>query len=305
MADFEQTAFDLSLSFDGDLKLAFGRKNGYYLAIKGLQKKVFTLMTALSQKGQLPDQEALKVFVNDSSYFTGVTVKGYSVFFNLKGRLTQSKTLETFQEAIDELTSFLARSGYQPACQVTGSEPTAIYSIANSVVFVSDEGLRQLTAQMSEKQLAHDNTKEQFIPGIIGALLGSLVGVAMIVIIGQLGYVSVVSGLIMGAATIKGYEFLGKKLTKKGIVATVLITLGMTYFAFRLDWALTVARFLSVSWLDGYQILPHLLESGDIDRTDYYIEMAKLLGFTLLGFIPSLLSSIATAKSAFDMRKLY
>lgn len=48
------------------------------------------------------------------------------------------------------------------------------------------------------------NRTENVLGGIVGALLGSLLGVASIVIFSQLGYVAVVSGIIMAICTLKG-----------------------------------------------------------------------------------------------------
>ena len=56
------------------------------------------------------------------------------------------------------------------------------------------------------------------MPGIVGALIGSLIGAVVIVIVGQLGYVAAVSGLVMAICTLKGYEMLGKKLGTPGII---------------------------------------------------------------------------------------
>ena len=55
---------------------------------------------------------------------------------------------------------------------------------------------------MNESQKSTDN----IITGAVGAFLGSLIGVACIVIVGQLGYVASVSGLVMGVCALKGYE---------------------------------------------------------------------------------------------------
>ena len=62
-----------------------------------------------------------------------------------------------------------------------------------------------------------EQKKRENVPaGIVGAFLGSLIGVACAVLIGQLGYVASVSGLVMAVCALKGYELLGGSLTKKG-----------------------------------------------------------------------------------------
>ena len=54
---------------------------------------------------------------------------------------------------------------------------------------------------------------ENIPAGIVGAFLGTLLGVVCTVVIGQLGYVASVSGLIMAVGALKGYELLGGRLS--------------------------------------------------------------------------------------------
>ena len=57
----------------------------------------------------------------------------------------------------------------------------------------------------------------------------------------QLGYVAAISGAIMAVCALKGYELLGGKLTKKGVIISVVIMIVMTYVGDRVDWAITVS----------------------------------------------------------------
>ena len=87
-----------------------------------------------------------------------------------------------------------------------------------------------------ERETSRDNV----IAGTVGAFLGSLIGVACIVILSKLGYVAAVSGVVMAVCAIKGYALLGGKLTRKGAVISGLLILVMTYIATKLCFALAV-----------------------------------------------------------------
>ena len=71
--------------------------------------------------------------------------------------------------------------------------------------------------------------RENVLTGLIGAFLGSLIGVACIVAIGQLGYVASISGVIMAVCAIKGYELLGGAMSRKGAVIACILIVLMTY----------------------------------------------------------------------------
>ncbi len=74
---------------------------------------------------------------------------------------------------------------------------------------------------METKQKARP---ENVVAGVVGAFLGSLLGVVCTVVIGQLGYVASISGLIMAVGALKGYELLAGRLSKKGaLISSVLI----------------------------------------------------------------------------------
>ena len=88
--------------------------------------------------------------------------------------------------------------------------------------------------------------KENVLAGLVGAFLGSLIGVACIVGIGQMGYVASISGLVMAVCAIKGYSLLGGAMSRKGAVISCVLTVIMTYFGNRLDFAVSVARLAEV-----------------------------------------------------------
>ena len=93
---------------------------------------------------------------------------------------------------------------------------------------------------MLEQQNAQKT--ENLAGGIAGALIGSLLGVVCIVLLSQLGYVAAISGVLMAVGVLKGYEKLGGKLTKKGIVISMIIMVFMTYAGDRMDWAIRLLR---------------------------------------------------------------
>lgn len=141
--------------------------------------------------------------------------------------------------------------------------------------------------------LERENPRDNVIAGTVGAFLGSLIGVACIVILSKLGYVSAVSGLVMAVCAIKGYALLGGKLTKRGAVISGLFILVMTYIATKLCFALAVMEVATeeVSFFFIYQSIGQFLEDGELRRI-FLGELALQYLFTLIGGIPTLISSL-------------
>ena len=134
--------------------------------------------------------------------------------------------------------------------------------------------------------------RENVAAGLVGAFLGSLIGVACTVIIGQLGYVASISGLVMAVCALKGYEMLGGTLSKKGAVISSVLILLMTFFAHRLTWAIAIASELEWGVLESYRSISHLLERGMLESTAYWGDLAMLYLFTLLGAVPTILGGL-------------
>lgn len=134
--------------------------------------------------------------------------------------------------------------------------------------------------------------QENLVAGIVGALLGSLLGVACIVFVGQLGYVAAVSGLVMAVCALKGYEKFGGALSKKGIVICCVIILAMTYFGNKMDWALSASSVLEMSFWDCYRSISLFIEEEVIEASSYWGNLAMLYLFTLLGAVPTIINAL-------------
>lgn len=132
--------------------------------------------------------------------------------------------------------------------------------------------------------------------GTVGALLGSLVGGVVIILVGQLGYVASISGIVMAFAALKGYMLLGGRLTKKGVAIASVLMVAVTFLAHSLGLAISVASELGVGVFETWRWLPQLLVLADA-VTDYWVELAMLYLFTLLGAVPTVISTMRKARA--------
>lgn len=137
--------------------------------------------------------------------------------------------------------------------------------------------------------------RENIVGGIVGAFLGSLVGVLCTVVIGQLGYVASISGLVMAVGALKGYELLGGSLSKKGAVISSVLVLVMTWFAHRLSWSISVASAVGAGVFQCFRIIPELLDAGWLESRAYWGDLVMLYLFTLLGAVPTILGGLRNA----------
>lgn len=83
---------------------------------------------------------------------------------------------------------------------------------------------------------------ENVLTGVVGALIGAVLGGASIILLSQLGFVAAISGVILAVCTLKGYELLGGRLSKRGILISCVLMAITPYIADRLDWAIVIAQ---------------------------------------------------------------
>lgn len=124
--------------------------------------------------------------------------------------------------------------------------------------------------------------KENVFLGAVGALAGTLIGVVCIVITGQLGYVSALCGVVMGVCALRGYQMLGKAMSKKGIIITLIIMIIMIYVSNWLTYAITVADVYNVDILTAFQATPEIISLEEV-ASSFYKDLAMLYLFTALG----------------------
>ncbi len=125
---------------------------------------------------------------------------------------------------------------------------------------------------------------ENVVTGIVGALLGAAIGGGSVILLSQLGYVAALSGLLLAVCTLKGYELLGGRLSKKGIAICLVLMLVTPYIADRLDWAIVVMKEYShVTLGEAFAAIPDLIEADIIEKSKYITNLLMIYGFAVLG----------------------
>ena len=129
-----------------------------------------------------------------------------------------------------------------------------------------------------EKQMK----QEKAALGIVGALIGGLIGGASIILFGQLGLISAISGVIMAFCTLKGYELLGGKLSKNGVIVCIVVMLVMPYVADRINWALVIVKEFQVGFGDAFRFVHQIVTEFALEG-DYWKDLLFIYAFTALG----------------------
>ena len=294
----DQTAQRLHLTVDGESSILFGSVGGYQTMLWRNDHGLAVMTLSLHKLGQEPDQSVIRQFVKGTRLVTGVSVRRSRVELTLNVRFGNPNQVEKLAEAVAAVVEFLHASGYDNCCQNCGSAVETDPCIMTGVPsLLCDSCYQQLGHLQEQNQQAELGKTENVVAGTVGALLGSLLGVACIVLLGQLGYVAAVSGIVMAICTMKGYELLGGRFSTVGLVVSIVLMLGMTYVGYQLDWSVAVYNelkdYYELSLLDCFRMIPEMLRQEIIDSSTY---IGELYAFTLLGAIPTAISSMRSRK---------
>lgn len=287
----------LGLSYDSANNVIYGKKGEYDILVYAADARypnTLSIHTAARRSMALTNEES-KEFTKSLSQVTGLKHEGNQITVTQKNIANWSKLQEAVVQSVNSLLAFLQAKNLQPCCSVCGqSVEVAPYQVSSGYMHLCPDCEVNLRGNMATVATQKQNKKENVVAGIVGALLGSLLGVLSIIILSRLGYVAAISGVIMAVGVLKGYELLGGKLTKKGIIIGVIIMLVMTYVGDRLDWAIVIYGELGdyFSFFDCYRMLPIMLSEDMIEMGSYIGNLVLIYVFLLIGAIPSITSSV-------------
>ena len=131
---------------------------------------------------------------------------------------------------------FLKDNGYENACPGCEKDVDASPRKIGGTYMMVCEDCYNAAVERS-KQLKLVDKKERSVLGVLGALIGSAIGAACIILLGHFGYVTAISGLVMAFATLLLYRLFSGKLTIRGGIISLIIMIIMTFAAHYVNYA--------------------------------------------------------------------
>lgn len=292
----------LGLKLDSQSETIFGSHNGYSVSLNPIsdgRQFIFGLSVS-DAAGQLPDPGVLKKAVSSSKAVASCKVQGHRVNYFVRQGMTKKKSESNLQQALDDVTNHMRLNGLENSCQSCGTAgETSVYNISGTGTILCDHCFSERSEAAASKDIEQSRKKENVIAGFVGALLGSLLGAAVIILMGQLGYVAVLSGLVLGVCTLKGYELLGGRMSVKGIVISIVLMIVMVYAGNRMDWAISAASYFEdLDVMTAFRWLPDLIREDYMDGDSYYGSLAMVYLFTAVGAVPTMITMLRADRQA-------
>lgn len=315
---YAQLAASLGMRYDGVNEVIYGQRDGFDMILYAADSRYpYTLSihtAAKTPSGVALTKEEFKELNKNVKNLSMGKQEGNNITIPLAGPVNQKKLRDNLAsvatEGMNSLISFLRSKGCSPCCSLCGQpEEVSAYKSGGSYYHLCPNCEANMRGNLAVEEQKKAQKKENIVGGIVGTLLGSLVGVLCIVLLGQMGYVAAVSGAIMAVGTLKGYELLGGKLTKKGIAISVVVMLAMTYLGNRLDWAISLLREgggadIGLNLFDCYRLVPWAIEEEIIEMVSYIGNLVLLYIFLLLGAVPTVIGKVKEKQEEGSMVKI-
>lgn len=213
-------------------------------------------------------------------------------------------TTPMIDSVTNHLIGFLQAEGAGTGCQMCGTEyDVSSYDVNGAPHFLCSDCARSSLNQLEAERQSKSNVKSNLPLGLIGALIGSLPGVALWVIIFQGHWIAGVAGMVIFLGAMKGYEILGKNVDRKGVVVCALITVIMIFLAN--DFALRLSLVLSddMTFAEVNRKWSRIMNHGN--NKSIYIENL-VIGYFLsaLGLVGTIKQSFKSAGGSYTMKKM-
>ena len=244
MAGYKEQLKSVGYSYDELTLTGYSKINGFCFTVKiDAGNRLYTLrMPCRISNSDDTDKlnKELQLFVSQRKQYvrSAMYVKNTVVIvFSMTG-ITADITAGV-REGTEACLYYARQYGAVPSCQKCGNVvETDIYAIENDVSALCFNCFSGDHSKMTEKTYKEQNTVENVPLGIIGAILGGLTGAIMWILFSLIGRIVFVAGALSCIAGYFGYKLLGKKMSKKGlvislVVAFVILIAGM-YFSFAL-----------------------------------------------------------------------
>ena len=194
----KQLAGSFGFTCNGANNLFFGAIGGYRVVVteNAQQRRYYLVFPARPSAGapEVAPGDFLKSFAAGRKDIAGVMAERYALYIAVNRR-SYKKLLATFNDVFAAVTGYLSENRFISCCMDCGeTENLGLYTLRGSSQFLCGECAVNAQARLEEEASRQAKVKSSFPKGLIGAILGSLIGVVLWVLVYQLGTSSASAG---------------------------------------------------------------------------------------------------------------
>ena len=292
-------------------KYISGTCRGFYVTINTTPNGMFSFQISAHSEND-PENAALREFIESRKNVTE-QIQSFTVYHNsvtiVSTRTFLGKKIpEHLNTAIMPIIDYLANNGYATGCMQCGTQNAQIdcYDINGAHHYLCSDCVGKVEGALMDRKQGILAQKSKFIPGIVGAFLGAMIGCVVYFLIWQLGYVAAIAGLVTAVCAFKGFEMLGGVVDKKGVIACVVVIILAVLFANKLVWsydAYSALKEYGWSFFECFRNLKEILELSNATG-EYYGGLVMAYVMTALGSFRSVVNAFKASTGSYKVKKM-
>lgn len=170
---------------------------------------------------------------------------------------------------LDDVVNFLKQVNENP------DSASAIHSNTSNYPFYSNNGVNVQSSDVASYHINAVQAKvgdlskkhENYFFCIAGALIGTLLGIGIRVLLTKIGFYYSVASMVIALGSFLGYFFVSRKVSKFGFVASaVMLIVGVAVGSY-LSFAIQIMDVFDCNFLESLQSAPSILSDADIKRS--------------------------------------
>ena len=296
-AIYEELSAAAGLTFIPKSGIAYGRFDGFSVVINGNNgTSPFTPLISFFayREGEDVSAEECRAIRNGVDGIGDCKPSNEGINITVCMCSGKEKFIGYVIESLQTGAKFLRDNGYKSACPGCLEDKDAMpRKIGGAYMMVCDSCYN--AAVERSKQLKLIDKKERSVLGVLGAVIGSVIGAACIILLGHFGYVTAISGLVMAFATLLCYRLFSGKLTIRGGLISLAIMIIMTFAAHYINYANILQGSISYAgftFWDAVKTLPSLYPEPEARefRRQFFGYLWLLYLYVFVGCVPFIVS---------------
>lgn len=283
------------LSWDAKRGAAYGMLQEYRITALYLASKQY--LVNMNVHVEEPERVAeLAAYLNGllSTYpaLNHANYQNNTITISVKSEGAQD--VDTLSRLLQEIAGHCRYNNYANCCKQCGStESLSIYGVGGQCETLCSDCFDKYAAGLAQ---ASAQKKDNPVAGVAGALLGSLIGVVLWVAVYQIGFIAGIVGFVMAVCCIGGYQKFSGKLTKTGLILSIVIAIVMLFAAEYISVGIeiyTVFKEYDVSFtiISGLRAVPTFLGESEI--------LSAMLKDLAIGYVLMAISSVGYIRNVF------
>lgn len=198
-------------------------------------------------------------------------------------------------EFLRDITAYCRNNQLVQCCEsCQGESSLSLYQVDGVGHLFCSSCYASVAEQIQRTKHEKKKRSGNVVGGIVGALLGALIGGVLWVLVYQLGYISAIAGAVMIICALKGYELLGGKLSKAGVIISCIISIAMVLVAEQVSLGIAVfdayKDYVEISFFDAFRAVPDFLQEPEI--------MSSVVRDVIIGYVLMAVGAWGTIRQA-------